>query len=201
MKGREPAVRVEKVGAAENVFAPAMVWAPVVTRPLADAPASGILKVWVVLADEILKSVPLVPVAKVCVLAVNPFRLVMSAPVAVKVDMGSLRTSPLVIVRRLSALVLVPSCTPVSVKGLVATTCKAVEGEVVPMPTFPLALMRILSVLLVINGRSKLSTLPNFFITPLLLPDMDQKSVKEAVGAKDCQYPFARNNNCLEGIK
>src|SRR5882724_1974972 len=52
-----------------------------------------------------------------------------------KVDMGSFRTSPLVIVSRLSALVLVPVCTPVRVRGLVPATCKVVEGLVVPMPT------------------------------------------------------------------
>src|SRR4051812_45280546 len=137
MNGTEPAVSVEKVGAAEKVvaaekvFAPAKVWAPVVTSPRADAPASGILKVCVVPVEAILKSVPVVAVANVWVVPVNPFRLVMAAPVAVKVDMGSLRTSPLVIVKRLSALVLVPSCTPVRVKGLVPTTCKAVDGVVV----------------------------------------------------------------------
>ena len=79
-----------------------------VIRPLAVAEALGILKVWAVPEDEIVKSVPAMPVAKVCVPPVNPFRLVMPVDVA-KVDMGNFLTSPLVIVNRLSAVVLVPN--------------------------------------------------------------------------------------------
>ena len=48
-----------------NVFAPAKVCVPVVTKPLAVALASGILNVCVVLELEILKSEPEVPVANV----------------------------------------------------------------------------------------------------------------------------------------
>ena len=152
IKGTEPAVRVEKVGAAENVvaaekvFAPARVCAPVFTRPLAVAEASGILNVCVLPEEAILKSVPVVAVANVWVAAVNPFKLVIAPPDAVKVDIGSFLTTPLVIVRRLSALVLVPVCTPTRVTGLVPTTCKALDGEVVPMPRNPAEVSRMISV-------------------------------------------------------
>jgi len=139
VKRTEPAVREENKGAEENVLAPAMVWAPVFTAPLAVAEASGILNVWVVPVEEILKSVPDVPVAKVCVAPVSPLRLVMAPPLAVKVDIGIFRTRPLVMVSRLSALVEVPTCTPVSVNGLVATTWRAVAGAAVPIPSRLLA--------------------------------------------------------------
>ena len=135
MKGMEPAVRDENNGAEEKVFAPAIVWATVVTRPLAVAEASGILNVWTVPVLEILKSVPVVAVPNVWVVVVRPFKLVIAPPVAVKVDIGSLRTKPLVMVSRLSAVVLVPACTPNRVRGLVvAVTCRAVTGAAVPMP-------------------------------------------------------------------
>jgi len=49
-------------------------------RPRLAADAEGMLKVCVVPTDEIAKSVPLVPVANVCDVPLNPFRLVM--PVA-----------------------------------------------------------------------------------------------------------------------
>jgi hypothetical protein len=49
----------------ENVFDPAIVCAPVVIRPLFVAEALGILKVCVLVEDEILKSVPELPVEKV----------------------------------------------------------------------------------------------------------------------------------------
>ena len=131
----EPVVREENKGAEEKVLAPAMVWAAVVTAPLADAPASGILNVWVVPEEDILKSVPVLPVANVWVAPVRPLRLVMPVPVVAKVDMGILRTKPLVMVSRLSAVVLVPACTPNRVRGLVvATTCSAVMGVAVPIP-------------------------------------------------------------------
>src|ERR1019366_761947 len=53
-----------------------------------------------------------------------------------KVGVNSLRTKPLVMVSRLSAVVLVPACTPNSVRGLVvAVTCSAVAGAAVPMPS------------------------------------------------------------------
>ena len=61
--------------APENVFAPAKVWAPVVTNPLALAPASGILNVWAVPLLAIPKSVPLLATAKVWDSTVNPFRV------------------------------------------------------------------------------------------------------------------------------
>ncbi len=82
INGTEPAVSDENNGADEKVLAPAMVCAPVVTRPLAVAEASGILKVCVVTEEAILKSVPLVPVAKVCVLPVKPFKLPIEVPLA-----------------------------------------------------------------------------------------------------------------------
>lgn len=61
------------VTADENVFPPASVWAPVVTTPRAVALASGRLKVCVDVADAMLKSVPVVPTANVCVVAVSVF--------------------------------------------------------------------------------------------------------------------------------
>jgi hypothetical protein len=60
----------------EKVFAPAIVCVPVVTNPLAVAEALGILNVCVDPALLILKSVPVVPVAKFCTCAVNPFKAV-----------------------------------------------------------------------------------------------------------------------------
>ena len=58
-----------------------MVCAPVVTTPLAVAEASGIFNVCVVPLEAILKSVPLVPVAKVCTAPVNPFKDVIAEPI------------------------------------------------------------------------------------------------------------------------
>ena len=52
------------VTSAPKVFAPANVWSVVVTTPLLVGLASGILKVDAVPAVVILKSVPVVPVAK-----------------------------------------------------------------------------------------------------------------------------------------
>ena len=55
----------------ENVFVPAIVCVPVVISPLLLDDASGMLNVCVLVEDEILKSVPDVPVANVCVDAVK----------------------------------------------------------------------------------------------------------------------------------
>src|SRR5215813_11711948 len=63
-----------------KVFAPKKDCAAVVTSPLFDVEAEGMLNVWVVPTEEIAKSVPLVPVAKVCVVPVSPLREVI--PVA-----------------------------------------------------------------------------------------------------------------------
>ena len=142
----EPAVSDENKGADEKVLLPAMVCAPVVTRPLAVAEASGILNVWAEPEDEIAKSVPVVPVAKVWVLLVKPFKLLMAAPDVVNVATGSFLTNPFVMVSRLSAVVLVPACTPTRVRGLVPTTCRAVAGAVVPMPSCPAEVSRMTSV-------------------------------------------------------
>ena len=59
---------------------PAIVCAPVVTKPLAVAEASGILKVCVLVEEAILKSVPEVPVANVCVVAVRVFNDAIPVP-------------------------------------------------------------------------------------------------------------------------
>jgi hypothetical protein len=48
-----------------NVLSPANDWVVVDTNPRDEAPASGMLKVWVPVTDEILKSVPVVPSAKI----------------------------------------------------------------------------------------------------------------------------------------
>ena len=56
----------------ENVLTPAIVCAWVVTKPVAPDPAYGMLKVCVEVEEDILKSVPEVPVANVCVDAVKP---------------------------------------------------------------------------------------------------------------------------------
>jgi len=63
-----------------NVFAPRKDWAAIVTSPRFAVEADGMLNVCVVPDELILKSAPVVPVAKVCVVPVRPFRLVM--PVA-----------------------------------------------------------------------------------------------------------------------
>jgi hypothetical protein len=57
-----------------NVLSPANVWVPVFTRPRAVGEASGILKVWTLPAETILKSFPAVPTANVCVAPVWPPR-------------------------------------------------------------------------------------------------------------------------------
>src|SRR6516162_3788661 len=62
------------------VLAPAKVCAPVVTKPRLVAEALGILKVCVDVTLLMLKSVPLVPVASVCVAALRPLSEV--SPVA-----------------------------------------------------------------------------------------------------------------------
>jgi hypothetical protein len=74
--GEAAALIVPKV----NVFAPINDWAAIVTKPLFDVDAEGMLNVWVVPEDEILKSAPVVPVAKVCVVPLSPLREVI--PVA-----------------------------------------------------------------------------------------------------------------------
>ena len=48
-----------------------------VSNPLAEAEALGRLKVWVMPAETILKSVPAVPVANNCVVELRPFKEVM----------------------------------------------------------------------------------------------------------------------------
>ena len=75
-------VRVEDKVRPGNVFAPAKVCVPVVTNPRFVADASGKLNVCVVPEDAILKSVPVVEVAKVCVAPVKVFKVVMPLPVA-----------------------------------------------------------------------------------------------------------------------
>lgn len=57
-------VASDTVKAELKVFAPAKVCVPVEITPLALEPASGRLNVWVFVADDIAKSVPDVPVAK-----------------------------------------------------------------------------------------------------------------------------------------
>jgi len=64
----------------------------------------------------------------VTVLPPSPQKLLADA----KVDMGSFLTSPLVMVSRLSAVVLVPACTPVRVRGFVAITLRAEEKVLLP---------------------------------------------------------------------
>ena len=80
-------VAVEAIGVAAlvivprvNNFAPKNVCAAIVTNPRFAAEAEGMLNVWVVPLEEILKSAPEVPTANVCVVPVSPFRLVI--PVA-----------------------------------------------------------------------------------------------------------------------
>lgn len=60
------------VGAFEKVFAPVSICAPVFISPRAVPDASGRLNVWVFPSETILKSVPLVPIAKTCVTPVRP---------------------------------------------------------------------------------------------------------------------------------
>src|SRR5664279_1082941 len=92
-----------------KVLLPAIVCEPAVMTPRAVAEASGILKVWVEPDDTILKSVPEVPGAKVCVVAVRPLRDEIADVDAAKVDAGSFFTTPPVIVSTLSVEVLVPN--------------------------------------------------------------------------------------------
>ena len=56
-----------------NSFAPKNVCAAMVTKPRLDALAEGMLKVCVVPDELILKSAPVVPVAKVWVVPLRPF--------------------------------------------------------------------------------------------------------------------------------
>ena len=72
----EPALPViEPVIVDENVLVPEIVCVPVVIKPLAVADASGILKVCEEPDELITKSVPEVPVAKVCVVEARPFKV------------------------------------------------------------------------------------------------------------------------------
>lgn len=67
-----PVVNPVIVGAFENVLEPVRVCVPVETRPRAVQEASGRLNVWVFPDETILKSVPLVPMAKICITHVSP---------------------------------------------------------------------------------------------------------------------------------
>src|SRR3989344_872598 len=67
----------EIVAPFENVFTPANDWAAVVTSPRAAVPAFGMLNVCVVPDEEIVKSVPVAPVASVCVALLRALRVVM----------------------------------------------------------------------------------------------------------------------------
>jgi hypothetical protein len=71
---------LENIPLPENVFAPAIVCAPVVTNPLAVALASGIANVCAVPLEVIAKSVPVVATANVCVAPVSPLRLLIPLP-------------------------------------------------------------------------------------------------------------------------
>lgn len=64
----------------EKVFAPAKVCAPVETRPRAEPDAFGMLNVWADPLEEIAKSLPDVPVAKVWVVPVSVLSVVMPLP-------------------------------------------------------------------------------------------------------------------------
>ena len=63
----------------EKVFSPANVCAKVETNPVDPEPAIGILKVCVEPLEDILKPVPLVPIAKYCKPEVIPFKVVIPA--------------------------------------------------------------------------------------------------------------------------
>ena len=63
-----------------KVFTPANDWEVVETRPLAVRDAVGRLKEWVLVREEILKSVPELVTAKVCEDAVRPFNDVSPPP-------------------------------------------------------------------------------------------------------------------------
>ena len=75
-------VKVEERVRPGKVLAPAKVWVPVVTKPRTVAEASGILNVWVVPEEEMLKSAPDDPVANVCVAPDKPPKVVMPLPAA-----------------------------------------------------------------------------------------------------------------------
>src|SRR5260221_1823976 len=109
-----------------------------VNNPRLDPEEFGKLKVWVAVAETILKSLPLVPVANACVEAVRPLRLVRPEPPppepypcllthAVEAALFELSKIPIVVMGVVSEIVAVP------------TTFNFAEGVIVPMPTLPVA--------------------------------------------------------------
>lgn len=92
--------------------------------------------------------------------------------VEAKVATRSFLTSPLVMVSKLSAVVLVP-VTPLNVDGLAPKTCNLVDGVVVPIPTFPALVTLALSTLLVLTTKSTASVFPIKFVPAVspALPD------------------------------
>ena len=75
----------EIFNAEENVFAPAIVWAKFVTKPVLPEPAIGILNVCVDPVELILKLLPDEPVAKYWIPAVSAFKVVKPVPLLVAV--------------------------------------------------------------------------------------------------------------------
>ena len=65
---------------AENLFKPPKFCVPVLTKPLFDVSALGILNVCEEPADAILKSDPELPTSNVCTGKVNPLRIDMPVP-------------------------------------------------------------------------------------------------------------------------
>ena len=70
----------DKIVLPENVLLPAIVWVPVVIKPRAVSEASGMLRVWTLVAELQAASVPEVPIAKVWEAPDWPLRLEIVVP-------------------------------------------------------------------------------------------------------------------------
>jgi len=108
--------------------------------PLFVADAKGKLNVCTVPELEILRSVPLVPVAKVCTEPVSPFSEVMALPDNKLAKVLVVTLPELSVVNTLVFTVFVP--TPAN--RTVPVVCSWVAGADVPIPILPLFLLKIL---------------------------------------------------------
>lgn len=104
-----------------------------VNAPLPEADADGILNVCAEAEETILKSVPVVPVANICVELVNPFNDVMALPDN-KLDKDLVVTLPEgSVVTMLVLVVLVP----IPCNLTVPVVCSCAVGVAVPIPILP----------------------------------------------------------------
>ncbi len=95
VKTIDPVANHENTGAWSNVFTPANTWAPVDTSHRAVREALGRLNVWTFPTEEILKSLPAVPIANVWV---TPVRPLIEPILLLKIFQSSAERAPVVVV-------------------------------------------------------------------------------------------------------